>query len=398
MSPVEPTPLRTVVLCGPPLTSLGGGPTHIKNMLASPLKQHYRLVHFETGSRGTESPAKDEQFLPKLARLLSSPIALGHRIVRTRADIIHINSAICHKALWRDLVYTLISKGLRRKVVLQLHGGVVPLETFCRGRIAQWVVRAAFAIPDVLVLLASSEKRDFARLGISRSAIVIPNGIDVIQYRGDSRTHSGQAKRLVYLGRLFRPKGIFEAMEAIKLLQNEAGFEDIEFRIAGSGPDEGEIREFIQANQLARRVKVVGPLHDSAKIQFLLEADVFVFPTYHQEGLPYVILESLAAGTPVIASRVAGIPDVVLNKVHGVLIDSSDPYQIAEAVRQLAKAETELRTMSTSCARWARDRLSLERLAEQFKAVYDGLQRGRGAPGKRSGMALSPRKGSQASP
>lgn len=397
MSAKELTRSRTIILCGPPLSSLGGGPTHIKNMLASPLKQHYRLMHFETGSRGTESPAKDERFLSKLWRLVSSPIILGCQIVRSRADIVHINSAICHKALWRDLVYTLICKGLGRRVVLQLHGGVVPFVTFCRGRLMRWVVRTAFAIPDVLVLLASSEKREFANLGISHRAIVIQNGIDVSQYQGGGRAHSGQIKRLVYLGRLFRPKGIFEVMEAVRLLRHESGFEDIDFRIAGSGPDEKAIRDFIDTNQLADNVNLVGPVHNTAKVRFLLDADVFVFPTYHQEGLPYAILESLAAGTPVVASRVAGIPDVVLDKVHGLLVDARDPRQIASAIRELAKSETALRAMSVNCMKWAREKLSLERLAEQFRAVYDALLDNGDVPGQRSNVSFSPHKAQRAS-
>jgi glycosyltransferase involved in cell wall biosynthesis len=364
-----------VLLCGPPLSALGGGPTHIRNLLASPLKNHYRLFHFETGSRGSESPAKDENPWGALWRAASSPLTLAFRIARVRPAVVHINSAISHKAFWRDLVYLLVSKIFGRRVVFQLHGGAIPLSSFCRSRLMRLAARTAFSWADVLVLLATSEKREFAQLGISKHAIVLPNGIDVAEYRGRTRVHSGRAKRLAYLGRLFRPKGIFEAMEAVDILRKEAQFADIELHIAGSGPAREEIESFIRDRDLDGNVKLIGALHGPDKVEFLRNADIFVFPSYHQEGLPYAILESLAAGTPVIASRVAGIPDVVLEHVHGMLIDTRSPTEVVKAIRALAQSEDRLRSMSKTCVDWAWQRLSLERLATQFSEVYEDTGR-----------------------
>jgi glycosyltransferase involved in cell wall biosynthesis len=352
---------------------MGGGPTHIRNMLSSPLKDRYRLLHFETGSRGKESPSEDERFHRKFIRIVTSPFTLASQVIHSWPDVVHLNSGIDPKAFWRDAVYMFVCKLLRRKVVVQMHGGSLEVLTTNPGM--RRLVRNVYSISDALVLLANSEKRDFTNLGITEHLSIIPNAVDTDQYNGASeRVHSGKVCRLAFMGRLIRPKGMFEAMEAVRLLRVEKQFRDIELWIAGSGAAEEEIERWIEEKGMQMSVKLVGPLYGKDKIDFLRKADVLVFPTYFTEGLPYVILESLAAGTPVIASRVAGIPDVVVDKVHGMLIDARDPQQIVSAVHELARSEEDLLAMSRNCRAWAVQEFGLERLARQFGELYERLQ------------------------
>lgn len=360
-----------VLLCGPPLSAMGGGPTHMNNLLVSPLRERYKIVHFESGSRGSESPAKDEPFVSKIFRIVTSPLALAGEIVRARPEIVHLNSAADWRAFWRDAIYLLVCRLFRRKVVFQLHGG--SLNQLSAHPWMRMVVRWVFSKPDAVVLLAATEVRDFAKLGITERLIVIPNGIDLAPYRACKRVHSGRVQRLVYIGRLLRTKGIFEAIEAVDILRADPRFSDIELRIAGSGPAHAEIQKVIAERGLTNHVKLVGPLFGNDKIAFLCGADVFLFPSYHPEGLPYSILESLAAGTPVIASNVAGIPDVVTDRVHGVLINPRSPREVVSAVEVLGTSAETLRAMSADCADWAVERLGLARLAADFDNLYEKI-------------------------
>ncbi len=363
----------TVLLCGPPASAVGGGPTHMVNMLASPLKDRYTLIHFESGSRGAESPAKDEGLFAKVFRIIASPFALAWQIMCTRPAVVHLNSALNHKAFWRDLIYVLVSKLFRRKVVFQLHGG--SLEKLCAKPGMRRFVRKVFTMPDALVLLAKSEMRDFKQLGITDGLSVIPNGVDVAQYSGaNERARSSRVCRLAFMGRLIRAKGIFEAMEAVRLLRAERDFRNIELWIAGSGLAKDEIEHWIRVNAMESGVKLVGSIYGKDKVDFLREADVFVLPTYHGEGLPYAILESLAAGTPVITTKVGGIPDIVVDRVHGILIDAKNPQQIVSAVHELARSEEELRAMSKNCRALASHELGLERLASRFGELYERIR------------------------
>jgi glycosyltransferase involved in cell wall biosynthesis len=360
-----------ILLCGPPPSAVGGGPTHVRNLLASPLADRFTLVHFESGSRGSESPARDEPWLAKGFRFLTSPAALAWSILRVRPRVVHLNSAMDPKGFWRDFVYLGVAKALGRKTVLQLHGGSLP--ALLAKPAMRRMVRSVYSAADALVVLAQSEKRELAQIGVAARVFVIPNGVDVAPFNdGAERVHSGRVRRLAFMGRLIRAKGLFEAMEAARALRAEGGFRDLELRIAGSGPDRGEIEDWIRRNAMEQAVKLVGPVHDRDKIEFLREADVFVLPS-DREGLPYAVLESLAAGTPVIATRVGGIPDVVVERVHGALIDARSVQQIVAAVHDLARSEEGLRAMSRECRMRAAREFSLERLAARFGELYERL-------------------------
>jgi glycosyltransferase involved in cell wall biosynthesis len=277
-----------------------------------------------------------------------------------------------HRAFWRDLVYLLVCKLFGCKVVFQLHGG--SLEELCAKPGMRGVVRRVFSMPDALVVLANSEMRDFRQLGISDRLVVIQNAVDIARYgAAGERVHSGKVYRMAFMGRLIRPKGMFEAMEAVRLLHGEKDTRDVELWIAGSGPAREEVESWIRENAMQGCIKLVGSIYGQDKIEFLLDADIFVFPTYHREGLPYVILECLAAGTPIITTKVGGIPDVVTDRVHGMLIDAKNPQQIVAAVHELARSEENLRTMSKNCRAFAVQQLGLDRLATQFGELYEKL-------------------------
>jgi glycosyltransferase involved in cell wall biosynthesis len=360
-----------ILLCGPPLSAVGGGPAHLRNMLSSPLQDRYRFVHFESGSRGTESPSIDEKAHAKLYRVLTSPFALAWRILRLRPAVVHLNSALVPKAFWRESIYIIICKLFQRKIVLQLHGGLV--SKISTRKIMIPIMRAIFSLPDILVVLGTTSKNEFEEIGITRRLVIIPNAIDVSVYqRKPNLRHTGKVQRLVYLGRLDREKGILEAIDAICILRSIEKFRDIELRIAGSGPAREEIEKRVAKLGIDSCVNLVGPLTGTAKVDFLQDADLFLFPSYH-EGLPYAVLESLAAGTPVIASRVGDIPDVVIDGVHGVLIRPKEPDEIVRAVIKLGQSQDALRTMSEDCMRWASQRLEIKYQAKQFEDLYENL-------------------------
>jgi glycosyltransferase involved in cell wall biosynthesis len=105
----------------------------------------------------------------------------------------------------------------------------------------------------------------------------------------------------------------------------------------------------------------------------LLErADVFVLPSY-AEGLPYALLESMAAGVPVIATRVGGIPELVAHGSNGLLVEPQAPQAIAVAIRTLACDREALAKMSAASRVTIAARYSIGRLAAEFGRVYADL-------------------------
>jgi glycosyltransferase involved in cell wall biosynthesis len=156
------------------------------------------------------------------------------------------------------------------------------------------------------------------------------------------------------------------------MVASDSALDRVELTMAGSGSAHSDLASRIRELGLESRVRLVEPVFGADKVKFLQQSDVFLFPSYH-EGLPYSVLESLAAGTPVIATKVGGIPDAVVDGVQGLLIDPKDPKQIVGAIRRLAADPALVRAMSQNCLSRSRDMFGLERLSKQFDQLYQSL-------------------------
>lgn len=362
-----------VLLCGPARSAVSGVATHLNQILRSTLRNECELLHFQLGSEGRrEAPAA------KLVRLAWSPIALAAALIRTRADIVHLNTSFDPKAFWRDLFYLLVAKTLRRKVVYQVHGGVID-GPFSRrrslGLIVGWVLRMA----DAVVVLSPGEKAECERLAPIKHLKVIPNAVDLAEFgNAVSKSYEKSNYCLVYIGRLERDKGLFEAIDAMQLLRTERPSLDVRLDIAGSGSAERDLARRIESLALGDKVRMTGPLFGDAKARSWKQADIFVFPSFHAEGIPYSVLESLASGTPMITTRAGGIAETVEDGKHGIFIAPRDPRALADAITALLDDKHRLHDMSAACLEHARRYYSIERLVSQFEQLYRNVAIGDG--------------------
>ncbi|QVL50290.1 MAG: glycosyltransferase family 4 protein [Thiocapsa sp.] len=356
----------TVVLFGPSLSAVSGVSTHLNQLFGSAIASELHLLHFQVGSEG-----KAETALTKLARFLWSPFQLAIFLCRRRPDIVHLNSSLERKAFWRDFVYLLVSRLCRRPVVLQIHGGYLP-EVFCAGSpILSAIVRRALSMTETIVLLAESERVAYSRFVPGVHIRVVANAIDVGPSLAGAKAdlRRGENLKLVYVGRLATEKGISEAIEAIDILRREGV--DVSFKIAGAGPAEGELRDRVSMLGLADRVQFLGAVFGDDKDDLWLEADVFVFPTFHVEGLPYALLESMAARTIPVTCPVGGIPDVMQDEVHGLFVPPHEPAAVAAAILWIHENRAAARAMGEAARDRILDAYTVTRLADDFRSIYN---------------------------
>ena len=118
------------------------------------------------------------------------------------------------------------------------------------------------------------------------------------------------------------------------LIEALARLPDVTLDIVGDGPSRAELRERAAALGLADRVVFHGYMDEAGVRQRLAEADVFVMASF-AEGVPVVLMEALAAGVPAVATRIAGIPELIEDGLTGLLVPPAEPTAIAEAVRRL---------------------------------------------------------------
>ncbi len=140
--------------------------------------------------------------------------------------------------------------------------------------------------------------------------------------------------------------------------------------IAGAGPERGELETLVQRLSLAASVRLLGFCEDVGDL--LAGADVFVMPSL-EEGLGTAVLEAMAMGLPVVASRTGGLPEVVGDGITGVLVPPGEPLPLADAVVRLLQDREASARMGAAGRRRAAAQFSAEGMATGYLGLYREL-------------------------
>jgi len=364
---MRPPKLITIVLLGPSTRAVSGVSTHLNQLFGSSLAENTALLHFQVGSEG-----RKESHAGKLIRFIASPIAFAGFLLRQRPQIVHLNTSLEPKSYWRDIAYLLVARLFGRKVVYQVHGGALPEEFFAGNALLTGLLRRVLSMPDAVVLLAQVELAAYRKFVPRQRLEVVANAIDATPLvAAPIHAKAGAPLQLAYLGRLAENKGIFESVEALAMLVREG--RDMHLSIAGGGPDEARLQLRVAELGLGARVTFLGPLFGEAKDALWRQSDVFSFPTYHREGLPYALLEAMAAGAVPVTTRVAAIPDVMQDGVHGLLVEAGDAAGLARALARLDDDRAGLARMAEAGRARVLEAYTVDRLADDFRRLYADL-------------------------
>jgi glycosyltransferase involved in cell wall biosynthesis len=169
-------------------------------------------------------------------------------------------------------------------------------------------------------------------------------------------------------GRLVELKGIEYLIRAVAALRND--FPALRLEIAGSGPHRVRLEEEVARADLAGRVKFLGWIGDIGSV--LSRWDVFVLPSL-EEGFPVAALDAMAAGLPVVATAVGGVPELIEDEKSGWLVPPRDVEALTARLRLLL-VNLELR-QSVGAAAFARvrDHFNAAQMANAFGRLYDEL-------------------------
>ena len=368
-----------VLILGPDRGAVSGVSTHLNALFGSSLERHFRLEHFQVGSANRKESAAG-----RVLRGAVSPFQLAAAIVQRNPAIVHVNTSIDAKAYWRDLVYVLVAKLFGVRVVYQTHGGA--LRVFCgKSHLLRRMVGTALGWPDVVVTIAQVETESARELQPSARVVLLPNGTDCTALINAERPASDPRAplRLLYMGRLVRTKGLFETLQAVRLLRNRGV--ETHLTIAGSGPIEQELRQRAQTLHIEDLTTFAGAVFGERKMELLRQGEVALLPSYHLEGLPYALLEGMAAGQAPIVTRIGATPEVVHENVHGLFVPPRDPEALARAIGALAADRAKLARMGAASRQRVATDYSVERLAADFTALYRSLIEG-AVPASSRGM------------
>lgn len=203
------------------------------------------------------------------------------------------------------------------------------------GMLVRWAGRRAAGLIGVSQALV--EEMRAQGIGGSRR-LTLRNGVDLTRFAPEPVDQARSGLKLdgepllLSVGNLVPLKGHDVAIEALAILRERQP--GVRLVIAGEGPDRRRLEALIQSRGLADSVTLVGAVPNAELYRWYSAADALILAS-QREGWPNVLLESMACGTPVAATRVSGIPEIVREGVSGVLVDPRTPSAFAERLEAL---------------------------------------------------------------
>lgn len=319
------------VLMFSPNPSLGGGVVEFAEVLKRRLSPSIRMEWFLTGRRPGPLGKAFRTIIPILDsfRLLA-------RLVTDRHDIYHLNTSVVPRSVWRDGIFLLILRLFRKHNVLVFFRGwdTEYFNHIASSRYGRFLFMQTFGHAARVLVLSSVFANDLRMLGFPPASIhVITTMFDGDTLRHAVRSRKDTDVRILFLARFVSAKGVYQLLEAFR----RASLDDsrLTLTLAGDGDEGMNLQEWCNQRGLLDRVSFPGYVRGAQKAQFLVDSDIFVLPSHHSEGCPNALLEAMAAGLPIIVTPVGGIPDIVRDGVHGLVIPPRDTDALESALRKL---------------------------------------------------------------
>lgn len=359
---------------------------------ASPARRHFfRYVWPEAWAvMGYAGALRNDQRLHPLAYALIGPYlasglwALG-RLHRQKAfDVLH-----AHWVVPNGLIGALFARLTGLPLVITLHGSdvYVARRNPLFGRIARWVLSQAGAItassPELLAGALALGADPARTQGFVYGAD--PRRFDPALDAGALRARWGvpaEARPVLALGRLVKKKGFDDLVRALPAIVHAEPHAHL--IIAGEGPERQPLAALAGQLGMGARVTFAGAVAWDEVPRALCAGEVFVAPSVHDEagnvdGLPNVILEAMAAGRPVVATRLGGIPWAVVEGETGRLVEERRPEQLAAAVSDLLRDPARRATFGQAARRRVEATLNWDRVADLHIERYQAALRSKPA-------------------
>lgn len=317
------------------LAEVGGAQTYVASLLPAVVGDfEVTVAAHGAGPLRDAAQAAGARFVPLRSlrrpinpwRDLMGVIELVRLLRRERPDILHASSS---KAGVLGRVAGFLARVPIR--IFTVHGWAFAAHSGSSARLYRWADRLVRPLTTMTICVSRRERAAGVTAGTCDAArtVVIPNAVDVASVPRSRPDRRGRPLILA-VGRLKAPKDFVTLVRALRSLP-PGSFDAV---IVGEGPDRSRLEEEIRGLGLEHRVRLAGERRDVPEL--LAAADLFVLSSA-SEGMPVSVLEAMAAGLPVVASRVGGVPEQVADGVTGLLVEARDPDQLAAALARLTR-------------------------------------------------------------
>lgn len=267
----------------------------------------------------------------------------------------------------------LTAKLLRKKVVLVLSGSSTLMAKFSNDILSKPIEileKINLILSNCLILYSANLVKDYNMEKYSHKiSIAHRHFLDFDKFKIE-KPLSKRDNLLGYIGRLSQEKGILNFVEAMtKVLEMR---DDIGFLIGGDGPLRTKVKECVNAENLNSKARFVGWIPHDDLPKCLNDLKLLVLPSY-TEGLPNIMLEAMACGTPVLATPVGAIPDVISDGETGFIMEDNSPECIASNVLRVL-SQPNLEEIAKNAHALVEKEFTYEAAVEKYRSILGSLE------------------------
>ena len=280
-------------------------------------------------------------------------------------DIIHVNMS-SDVSLCRKLIFIWIASIHRKKIVIHQHGGHIEefYEKQCNALLRK-IIRKTLGKADKILVIAPYLAEFFSQIIEKDKMVVFPNSVYVPC--GEEKDYS--AKKILFLGRLCREKGIEELIEACKSLRQEGYLLEL---FLGGVWAETSLKQ--KADECSSWIHQLGWIGEKEKDKYLRECNIFVLPSYF-EGQSVSLLEAMSYKCACVASEVGGIPQMLIHEETGLFSQVKDADSIKRQIKRYLDDVKLQEKMGTAAAKKIREEFNIEKNMDKLFNIYDELMK-----------------------
>lgn len=346
-----------IVVLSTSLTTQGGIAAVMRAYVRAGLFERWPVIHISTH--------RDGSAIAKLHTAVFGLVRYLHLLAIGKVRLVHVHAA-SDASFWRKSIFVWIALAARRRVIFHIHGGGF-LDFYakrCGAWRRAWVRFILNHVTDIVVL-AENWRAEIGQITYNENIHVIANPVEANELIVIDRSCT-QAPELLFMGRLVKEKGLFDLVDALVTLRPK--HRGLRLLLAGEGV-RAEIEQYAQMRGVRDMLWFGGWVEGRAKTMLWERAAIFVLPSYI-EGLPTCVLEAMAAGLPVVATNVGGIPSLIEHAGSGLLISPGDISALANALDQLLSDARGRKRMGKKGRRLFVESFAPEQVIGQVEALY----------------------------
>lgn len=361
--------MKKKVLMLVPAVTARGGITNYFNVLKN--KFTTKVEYFIRGSRTW--PKRKNVFYESI-RFIVDIFSFIVKISKNKYHILQTSTSLSSYSVIRDGIFIILAKIFRIKIIVFFRGWDPDFWETIKIKYSKYFQYIYFRKVDAILVLSSDIKKEIINFGYNGLIFVESTVADeslVTEFKFNSfekELKNKESINLLYLARVEKQKGIYLTIDAFILLKPK--FKNLKLYIAGDG---SEYESIINKYKDNKDIEILGFISSEEKKKYFCLADIYIFPTSHNEGMPNSVLEAMLFGLPVITSPIGGIVDIIRERENGMLLKSFDSNEIAQLIEILILDNTLREKISLNNFNESRKKYTTTQVIDRLESIYNSL-------------------------